>query len=117
MKTTNKESFHRMRDVIFRVTMVIVLINMLFSFQLNAQEEKNKKGYMARRDSVKEAKIAEGRGVLSVLGGPGYTPELQLIIGIGSLYSFKTNREDSLIQQDFLHQCHTLPLVGFVCLL
>lgn len=85
---------------ISRLTLLILAVLLLSTFELNAQEEeKKKKGYMARRDSVKEAKIAEGRGVLSVLGGPGYTPELQLIIGIGSLYSFKTNREDSLIQR------------------
>ena len=83
---------------ISRFAMLILAMNMLFCFELNAQEEK-KKGFMARRDSVKDAKIAEGKGVLSILGGPGYTPEVKLIIAVGGLYSFKTNKKDTLIQR------------------
>lgn len=75
-------------------------MSILFSIELNAQEqEKKKKGFIARRDSIKQVKIAEGKGFLSFLGGPGYTPELKLLLAVGGLYSFKTKKEDSLIQR------------------
>jgi hypothetical protein len=63
---------------------------------LGAQKKNDR---AARKDSVKAAKIEAGEGILSLLGGPGYTPELKLIIAMGGLYTFKTNKEDSLIQR------------------
>ncbi|MCK5372240.1 MAG: hypothetical protein KAQ62_26950, partial [Cyclobacteriaceae bacterium] len=72
---------------ISRFTLLILAMIILFCFELNAQEEK-KKGFIARRDSTKEANIAAGKGFLSFLGGPGYTPELKLLIAVGALYSF-----------------------------
>ncbi len=84
------------RRNILKFTLLLTVFSLLFTSELSAQE---KKGFIARRDSIKQAKIAEGRGVLTFLGGPGYTPELQLLIAVGGLYSFKTNRQDSLIQR------------------
>ena len=109
----NKNFLHRKGFVMLRFTLIVVLINMLFSFQLSAQE---KKGFIARRDSVKEAHIAEGKGFLSILGGPGYTPELKLLLAVGALYSFKTNKEDSLIQRSTINGSFgvTIPAGGIV---
>ena len=74
------------------------LLVMLFSIESFAQE-KGIKGYLKRRAEKKEAAIEEGRPFLSVLAGPGYTPENGLLIGGGILYTFKTNAKDSLIQR------------------
>lgn len=95
-----------------RITLLILGMSLLFSKELNAQEEISlavkidsvhkdqvELSRAERKDSTKTAKIAAGEGVLSFLGGPGYTPELKLIIAVGGLYSFKTNKEDSLIQR------------------
>ena len=75
-----------------------VLLLMVLSIEICAQE-KGLKGYMKKRAEKKEAAIEEGRPFLSVLAGPGYTPENGLLIGGGILYTFKTNPEDSLIQR------------------
>jgi len=83
-------------SLIPRYTFLIIGIITLFTLELSAQK---KKGYFARRDSLKKARIAEGKPFLSLLAGPGYTPELGVVVAAGGLYSFKTNRKDSLIQR------------------
>jgi len=84
----------------WRFTLVFATISLLFTAVLSAQE---KTGRAARKDSIKAAKIAEGKGIFSVLGGPGYTPELKLILAVGTLYTFKTDKEDELIQRSTLN--------------
>ena len=92
-------------------------ITFMSSSDIWAQEEKKKKkGFIARRDSIKQVRIAEGKPFFSILAGPGYTPELKLLIAAGGLYSFKTNREDSLIQRSTLNTSFgvTIPTGGIV---
>ncbi len=84
------------RNSILRIILLVLAMTFVFNFESSAQEEQSR---AAKRDSVKIAKIAAGEGVLSILGGPGYTPELKLIIAVGGLYSFKTNKADTLIQR------------------
>ncbi len=87
-----------------RILILIVGLSLFNTSELSGQvDEKKKKGWLAKRDSTKQVRIEEGRGFLSLLGGPGYTPELQLLIAVGGLYSFKTNREDSLIQRSTIN--------------
>lgn len=96
-----------------RITLLILGMSLLFSYKLNAQKED---GWMAKRDSVKTARIETGEGFLSFLGGPGYTPELKLLVAVGGLYSFKTNKEDSLIQRSTINGSFgvTIPTWGIV---
>jgi hypothetical protein len=95
-----------------RILLLVLAMTFVFNFELRAQEEQSQVpendtvqitqeelSRSEKRDSTKTAKIAAGEGVLSFLGGPGYTPELKLIIAVGGLYTFKTNKEDSLIQR------------------
>jgi hypothetical protein len=107
---------------ISRIITLIMAMNVLFCVELNAQDveqnnpEEKKNGKSAKRDSVKAAKIAEGKGILTFLGGPGYTPELKLLLAVGGLYTFKTNREDSLIQRSTVNGSFgvTVPAGGIV---
>ncbi|MUP45639.1 hypothetical protein E0K83_07755 [Gramella sp. BOM4] len=85
-----------MKFSLLKYSCVFMLI--LFSLETYSQE-KGIKGYMKRRAAKKEAAIEEGRPFLSILAGPGYTPENGLLLGGGILYTFKTNPEDSLIQR------------------
>ena len=98
---------------IWRFTLLFVVLSLLFAIELGAQE---KKGRAARRDSIKAVKIAEGRGIFTILAGPGYTPELKLLIAAGGLYSFTTNKEDSLIQRSTVNSSFgvTVPDGGIV---
>jgi hypothetical protein len=109
------EKLHLKSEMILRISVLVVLINMLFCFELSAQEDK-KNGKSARRDSIKAAKIAEGKGIATFLGGPGYTPELKLLLAVGGLYSFKTNPKDSLIQRSTVNGSFgvTIPAGGIV---
>jgi len=99
--------------LILRIFLLALGIIFVFNFELSA---KDKNGWLAKRDSVKNAKIARGEGVLSFLGGPGYTPELKLLIAVGGLYSFKTNKEDSFIQRSTINGSFgvTIPACGIV---
>jgi hypothetical protein len=84
------------RNSFMRIILLVLVISLAFNSELGAQKKNDR---AARKDSVKAAKIEAGEGILSLLGGPGYTPELKLIIAMGGLYTFKTNKEDSLIQR------------------
>ncbi|MGL1886431.1 MAG: BamA/TamA family outer membrane protein [Reichenbachiella sp.] len=51
------------------------------------------------RKEKKAKKVAEGRLLVMPLAGPAYTPELGFTVAGGIMTSFKTNRQDSLIQR------------------
>jgi len=74
---------------------------MLFNLGIYAQE-KGLKAFIEKRRAKKEAAFEAGKPFLSPLVGPGYTPENGLLLGGGFLYSFKTNKNDSLIQRSSL---------------
>ena len=60
----------------FRYTIygcMLFIAAILMTSNATAQDEKKNRN-SSKRDSVKAAKIAEGKGILSFLGGPGYTP-------------------------------------------
>lgn len=104
--------------ILYRILLIMVL-SIVMNFHLIAQdslEEPEKKGWIAKRDSIKSARIEAGEGFLSFLGGPGYTPELKLLVAVGGLYSFKTNKEDSLIQRSTINGSFgvTIPSGGIV---
>ncbi|WP_194768809.1 BamA/TamA family outer membrane protein [Tamlana sp. I1] len=81
-----------------RIRTIIILGCLLLGFSGHAQFDRIKK-FMADRKERKAAKIEAGEPFLSILAGPGYTPENGLLLGGGFLYTFKTNRKDSLIQR------------------
>ncbi len=63
---------------------------------LKKQEKRLKK---AKKDSIRDAKILNGKLLITPFITPGYTPELGGIVAIGALLSFKTNKKDALIQR------------------
>ena len=88
------------RNSILRIILLVLTMTFVLNLELSAQEEISlavkidsihndqvELSRAERKDSIKSAKIAAGEGILSFLGGPGYTPELKLIIAVGGLYS------------------------------
>lgn len=57
------------------------------------------KKYLKNRSEKKQKAIDAGDPFLSILAGPGYTPDNGALIGGGFLYTFKTDKNDSLIQR------------------
>ncbi|HEY9113326.1 MAG TPA: BamA/TamA family outer membrane protein [Bacteroidales bacterium] len=57
------------------------------------------KEWRAKQKEKKERKMAEGKWMVMPLIGPSYTPELKFTLAGGIMTSFKTNRQDSLIQR------------------
>jgi hypothetical protein len=102
-----------LKRFVFTAVLLCLGMNMIFDMELMAQK---KDGFFAQRDSVKAARIDSGEGFLSFLGGPGYTPELKLLLAVGGLYSFKTDKADSLIQRSTLNGSFgvTIPDGGIV---
>ena len=60
------------------------------------------KGFFERRKKLKKERIESGLPFLSPMIGPGYTPDAGLLFAVGGLLSFKTNRNDTLIQRSSL---------------
>ncbi len=78
-----------------------VLLMLCYTGVLTAQSN-GLKGHLAKRKQLKEQQIEAGLPFLSPMIGPGYTPDAGLLFAVGGLLTFKTNREDSLIQRSSL---------------
>lgn len=91
-----------------------LLLLFILSTSLFAQTEKQqlKEEKKAKKDSIKALKVAEGRGLISPLVAPGYTPELGGLLAVGGLWSFKTNRNDSIIQRSSFPFTFSLTTTG-----
>lgn len=53
----------------------------------------------ARRDSIKADKVEKGKLMMTPFAGAGVTPELGFSVAAGGVFSFKTNKKDTLIQR------------------
>lgn len=80
----------------FRI-LCLILINLL-CINLSAQKFLSKE-WLEDNNERKAKKVEEGRLLIMPLAGPAYTPELGFTIAGGVMTSFKTNRNDSLIQR------------------
>jgi outer membrane protein assembly factor BamA len=78
---------------IYTLLMLILFSGMTFGEELTREEKKEK------RQARKQEKIESGRLMITPLAGPAYTPEMGFTIAGGIMTSFKTNRNDSLIQR------------------
>lgn len=76
----------------------VLLLISLSCINLSAQKFLSKE-WMEENKEKKEKKVEEGRFMIMPLAGPAYTPELGFTIAGGVMTSFKTNRNDSLIQR------------------
>lgn len=89
----------------------IIFICLFLSFSINAQ----KKGFvhkiksnMEKREKRKDSLIKAGRPFLSIMAGPGFTPEAGFLVGGGVLYTFSTDPSNPKLQRS------TLPLMGSI---
>jgi len=79
-----------------KVCFYTILLICICSLSSIAQTKEEKK---AAKKEKKERKIAEGKSMILPLAGPAYTPELELTLAGGIMWSFKTDKSDSLIQR------------------
>jgi hypothetical protein len=90
---------------------ITFFICLLFCLTLHAQKEsfiKRIKTNLEQRQKRKDSLIKAGRPFLSILAGPGYTPEAGLLIGGGVLYTFSTDPSNPKLQRS------TIPLMGSI---
>jgi hypothetical protein len=68
----------------------------------------------AARAEKRETKVANGEFLITPFGAPGYAPELGGLIAVGAVMSFKTNKNDSLIQRSSLPATFTYTTTGAI---
>jgi len=78
---------------------ISVLILLFFNLTDGLTQDLSKEEKKIRRKAKKQEKIDSGKLMITPLAGPAYTPELGFTIAAGIMTSFKTNRQDSLIQR------------------
>ena len=64
------------------------------------------KASIEKSSKRKEAKIAEGKMVISPFAMPGYTPEAGFLFSVGALFTFTTDKKDTSTQRS------SIPVVG-----
>lgn len=92
----------------FKIT---VFIGLLFCLSLHAQKKslvKRIKSKMEHRQQRKDSLISAGRPFLSIMAGPGFTPEAGFLVGGGILYTFSTDPSNPNLQRS------TFPLMGSI---
>ena len=72
------------------IILIIPLLNYGQSDTLSKKEQRSNK---------KQMKVEQGKPLFTPLAGPAYTPEMGFTIAATLMTSFKTNKEDSLIQR------------------
>ncbi|CDF78103.1 conserved hypothetical protein, bacterial surface antigen (D15)-like family [Formosa agariphila KMM 3901] len=82
-----------------KTSKIILLLGLILCSTSGYSQLDKIKAAMDKRKARKAAAIEANDPFLSILAGPGYTPENGLLLGGGFLYTFKTNKEDSLIQR------------------
>lgn len=75
--------------------LLLLLLYCLAAAVLPAQTEKKKLGFIARLDSIRGARLAEGKGLFTPFIAPSFSPELGLTISAGGLYTFTFDRQDT----------------------
>ncbi|ACJ27419.1 Conserved hypothetical exported protein [Shewanella piezotolerans WP3] len=60
------------------------------------------------KKALKDHSTKNGLPLFSILGGPGYMPETGVMLALGALYSFSTNRQEQQLQRSSL----TLVAIG-----
>jgi hypothetical protein len=78
---------------------LLLLSLILLGFVLSSAQDHLKSEKKARRDSIRTEKIEKGKLMVTPFAGFGATPELGFSIAAGGIFSFKTNRQDTVIQR------------------
>jgi len=94
----------------FYILMLVLLT--FISTNLFSQTDKEQK--KARKDSLKQAKIDQGKFMITPLILPGYTPELGGLIAAGGLISFKNNPDDKVTQRSALPFTFAITTTGAI---
>lgn len=81
---------------IFAIALLIICENGAFA------QSKGLKGFLEKRKKLKNERIEAGLPFISPMIGPGYTPDAGVLFAIGGLLTFKTDRQDTLIQRSSL---------------
>lgn len=76
------------RWLIALVFLAAPMLGVAQSTELSKEEKKE------ARAEKKQTKLDSGRLMVSPLAGPGYTPELGVLIGGGALFSWRTDKDD-----------------------
>jgi hypothetical protein len=85
------------RFFIFILSFSIVFLSGFYSDA--CAQERSKEEKKAHRKAKRQDRIEQGKFMITPLAGPAYTPELEFTLAGGIMSSFKTNRNDSLIQR------------------
>lgn len=70
--------------------------NFLFSQNDTIYEKKN---FLQRMDSIQQWKIERGRSTLTPYIAPSYSPEMQLSLSVGGLYTFQMQKDNPLLSR------------------
>lgn len=75
--------------------LLALLVSLSSSAQEDAATPRRKLSFIARLDSMRQARIAAGKGLFTPFIAPSYSPETGFLLSGGGLYTFTTDRADS----------------------
>lgn len=80
---------------------VLLLWMLLVTFPAYTQIDTSykKKGFLQRMDSIQQWKIERGKSTLTPFIAPSYSPEMQLTLTAGGLFTFKLNPESPVLSR------------------
>ena len=78
---------------------VLIAFVLFFHFGDVYGQQQDSLGFIGRFQQKNDMRIADGKFAITPLLGPSYTPEMSLTLAGGSMISFLTNRNDTIIQR------------------
>ena len=96
---------HKISHLIRGKIIVLIFSGIIFSWNVFAQQGDTvyqKKTFLQRLDSVRTWKLERGRSTFMPFLSPSYSPEMQLTLTAGGLFTFKLNPESEILSRSSL---------------
>jgi len=88
---------------IYRWSRLLVLFFLVILFSWNCFSQNDtvykKKTFFQRLDSIKSWKLENGKSTLTPYLAPSYTPEMQVMLSVGGLFTFKLKPESPILSR------------------
>ncbi|MCK4677518.1 MAG: hypothetical protein KAT48_05245 [Bacteroidales bacterium] len=92
---------HKISHLIRGKIILLIFLVIIFPLSIFAQGDTvyQKKTFLQRLDSIRTWKLERGRSTFMPFLSPSYTPEMQLTLTAGGLFTFKLNKESEILSR------------------
>ncbi len=92
-----------MKNALKTYTQLVIALSLVIGLaNPSAAQDHHEKKLLSNLDSIRAAKIEFGRSMFTPFIAPSYSPELEFLVSAGGLYTFKTEKDNQLLERSAL---------------